>query len=75
MGKVMTTITLKINEKSKAGKMLKDLIEFFSKDKNDVEIVPEKSPYNAKFVKEVLNSVASKKRYEVKNVDELWESL
>lgn len=35
----MTTITLKINEKSKAGKILTGMIELLSKNKNDVEIV------------------------------------
>ena len=32
-------ITLKINEKSKAGKLLASMIELFSKNKNDVEIL------------------------------------
>lgn len=32
-------ITLKINEKSKAGKLLSSMIELFSKNKNDVEIL------------------------------------
>jgi triosephosphate isomerase len=32
-------ITLKINEKSKIGKLLATMIELFSKDKNDVEIL------------------------------------
>jgi triosephosphate isomerase len=32
-------ITLKINEKSKVGKLLATMIELFSKDKNDVEIL------------------------------------
>jgi hypothetical protein len=35
----MTTITLKINEKSKAGKILTGMIELLSKNKSDVEII------------------------------------
>lgn len=35
----MTTITLKINEKSKAGKLLTAMIDLFSKNKSDVEII------------------------------------
>lgn len=35
----MTTITLKINEKSKAGKLLTGMIELLSKNKSDVEII------------------------------------
>jgi hypothetical protein len=39
----MTTITLKINEKTKAGKILTAMIELFSKEKKGVEIVDNKS--------------------------------
>jgi antitoxin component of RelBE/YafQ-DinJ toxin-antitoxin module len=35
----MTTITLKINEKSKIGKIILDLINFSSKEQKDVEVV------------------------------------
>ncbi len=35
----MTTITLKINEKTKAGKLLTGMIELLSKNKSDVEII------------------------------------
>jgi uncharacterized protein YggU (UPF0235/DUF167 family) len=38
----MTTITIKINERSKAGKTLKNLIEFFSEELKVVEIISEK---------------------------------
>jgi hypothetical protein len=47
----------------------------FLKDDNSVEIIKEKSPYNPEFVKMVKKSAASKKRYQVDNVDELWKSL
>jgi hypothetical protein len=35
----MKTITLKINERSKAGKTLLSLLDFFTSEKNGVEIV------------------------------------
>lgn len=35
----------------------------------------EKSPYNPEFVDMVNKAEKSKNRYEVKNVDELWENL
>ena len=35
----MTTITLNINEKTKAGKLLTAMIDLLSKNKSDVEIV------------------------------------
>jgi hypothetical protein len=35
----MTTITLKINEKTKAGKLLTAMIDLLCKNKSDVEII------------------------------------
>ncbi|MFA7446617.1 MAG: DUF2683 family protein [Flavobacteriaceae bacterium] len=73
----MTTIT--INKRTKAGKLLFEMAKLLSEKEEGVVIKEndkeEKSPYNPEFVKEILDSAASKKRYEVKNVDELWESL
>lgn len=73
----MTAITININERTKAGKTLRNLIELFSKENNGVEIISDskKSPYNPDFVKMVLKEKASKKRHRVDNVDELWDSL
>lgn len=42
----MTTITLKINEKSKAGKTLLSMVHFFTEEKNGVEILKEPSERN-----------------------------
>jgi hypothetical protein len=69
----METITLKINERSKAGKLLKDLIGILS-DKSGVEIVDEESPYNPEFVAMVKKAAASKNRTEI-NPDDIWGSL
>lgn len=70
----MTTITIKINEKSKAGKTLKSLIEIFSKDNKDIEIISdEKSPYNPEFVAKIKKSAQDKGiEIDPKNV---WESI
>jgi hypothetical protein len=70
----MTTITLKINERTKVGKSFMAFIKAFSEKEKEIEIVPE-SVYNPDFVKMIKDSAASKKRYEVKNIDELWQSL
>jgi len=71
----MATITLKINERTGKGKIFMQFLKEFIKDEKSVEIIEEKSPYNPEFVKMVKKSAASKKRYQVDNVDELWESL
>jgi hypothetical protein len=71
----MATITLKINERTGKGKVFMQFLKEFLKDDKSVEIIEEKSPYNPEFVKMVKKSAASKKRYQVDNVDELWKSL
>lgn len=71
----MATITLKINERAGKGKVFMQFLKEFIKDEKSVEIIEEKSPYNPEFVKMVKKSAASKKRYQVDNVDELWKSL
>lgn len=72
---IMTTITLKINERSSYGKALLELIKVGINEKKGIEMVEEESPYNADFVKKVKESAASQERYEVKDVNELWNSL
>jgi len=70
----MTTITIKINERTKAGKALRNLIEIFSKEKNGVEIISEKDHYNEEFVEKILNSHKNDKRVVIET-DKLWESI
>ena len=74
----MATITLKINERSKAGKAgkaLKDLIDALAgKPQTGVEIVDEKSPYNPEFVKKIKKAEKEKGAV-MKNASSLWESL
>ncbi|MBU3658340.1 MAG: hypothetical protein FGM14_00565 [Flavobacteriales bacterium] len=71
----MATIKLKINERTGKGKEFMQFLKEFLKDDKSIEILEEKSPYNPEFVKMVKKSAASKKRYSVDNVDDLWESL
>jgi hypothetical protein len=77
----MSTVTLKINDETKAGKALLAMIEFF-KNQKGIELVDTKAnsadeehPYNPEFVKMVKKSAASKKRIEVTDVNKLWDSL
>jgi len=68
----MTTITLKINERTKAGKALLSLLEFFTKEGKGVEVID--TPYDPEFVAMVKNSAAGKKRTEI-NPEDVWGSL
>lgn len=69
----MTTITVKINERTKAGETLKDLIELFSKENKGVEIVSDESPYNADFVAKIRR--AEKQKSIKVDPNNIWESL
>lgn len=69
----MATLTIKINERSKAGKLLRDFLDLIS-DKPGVEIVEEKSPYDSEFVKMVKKSAASKNRTVI-DTNDVWGSL
>jgi hypothetical protein len=64
----MAIFTIKINELTKAGKTLQDLLELFSKQ-SGVEIIEEKSPYNPEFVKMVKKAAASKNRTRIDPVN------
>lgn len=68
----MTTITLKINERTKAGKALLSLLDFFTKEGKGVEVV--ETPYDPEFVAMVKESAASGEK-KVVNPDNLWGSL
>ena len=79
----MTTVTIKINERTKAGKAFMAILsEAFIKGADGVEIVQtdskklkkDKGAYNPEFVKMVLDSA---KRGDYKEVDpkDIWGSL
>lgn len=79
----MTTITLKINERSKAGKTLLNVLHFFTQEKDGVEVIESNlnqkkvtvdSPYNPAFVEMVLNAAKSKNRTIVTSKN-LWQSI
>lgn len=76
----MATITLKINERTKAGKAIKALIDVLS-SQNGVEIIEnsedkpvEKSPYNPEFVAKIK---AAEKRgnYTTLDPNDIWGSI
>lgn len=68
----MAIITIKINERSKAGKAFKVLLEVLTKQPG-IEII-EDNGYNPKFVKMVKEADASKNRTEI-NPKDVWGSL
>lgn len=68
----MAIITIKINERSKAGKAFKALLEVLTKQPG-IEII-EDNGYNPKFVKMVKEADASKNRTEI-NPKDVWGSL
>ena len=70
----MTTLTVKINERSSLGKAIVELLRSTAKESKAVEVVEEKSPYNPAFVAKVLNSYKNDKRTVIK-ADKLWESI
>jgi len=67
----MTTITLKINEKSKAGKLLTGMIELLSKNKSDVEIISTPNFETLKAMEDAKNG----KVIRAKNATELLSIL
>lgn len=74
----MTTITIKINERTKAGKALKNLIEFFSKEHKGIEIVSDKkSGYSAEFVQKIKKAEENIKKGKCVEIDpnDVWGSL
>lgn len=74
----MTTITLKINERSSYGKALLELIKVGIDEKKGVEMVEEDNPYSPEFmkmIKEAEEDIKAGRTTEVKDVNKLWESL
>jgi hypothetical protein len=69
---IMTTITLKINERTKAGKALLSMLEFFTKESKGVEVI--ETPYDPEFVAMVKRSASNKKRKTI-DPDNVWGSL
>jgi len=72
----MTTITIKIDERKKAGKTFLELLQLFQAQKNVVQIVEEKekSPYNPEFVKKIQKA-RTEKGGRIVNPKNIWEGL
>ena len=70
----MTTITIKINERTAEGRIFLELVNYFHSKKKSVEIVKEKSPYNPAFVRMVKDS-AKAKGGKLLNTEDVWGSL
>lgn len=76
----MTTITIKINERSKKGKAFLEFAKTFignDKDISFVESEDEKIPYNPEFVAEILERSKNldKKKLTRLNTDDIWGSI
>ena len=78
----MTVLTIKINQRTKAGKAFMAMSESFFKGVNGIEVIEEiakkdkklQSPYNSKFVKMVLDSAKTKNSLEI-DPNNVWQSL
>lgn len=68
----MTTITLKINEKSSLGKLFLEFVKTFVSEKKGVEIVKVPNAETLKAIEEVEKGIGVIK---AKNVDELFKKL
>ena len=67
----MQTITLRINENSKMGKVILDLIKISAADKKGVEIV---RTFNAETI-QAIEDVENGRTFKVKNSNELFKEL
>ena len=83
---IMTTFTIKINERTKAGKAFRAMTETFFKDAKGIEIIENKEEkedeiYNPEFVKMILergesiNDPEKRKNWKEINPKDLWGSL
>jgi hypothetical protein len=78
----MTTLTIKINERSKKGKAFLEFAKTFFDNEKDVEIIvsdskkamEEESLYNPEFVAMIKKAQKSKKRTVV-DPNDIWGSL
>jgi len=73
----MQTITIKINERSKAGIALKKMLEILETQPGVQIVEEERNPYNSEFVKKIKESEKQIKegKYKVVNTKDIWGSL
>jgi hypothetical protein len=69
----MATITLKINERTKAGQAFIEFVNQFVLTNKAVEVVEEKSPYDPEFVKKIKK--AQKQKGTIIDTNDVWGSL
>jgi hypothetical protein len=69
----MQTITIKINERSKAGIALKKMLEILETQPGVQIVEEERSPYNPEFVKKI--KAAEKQKGIVIDTNDIWGSL
>jgi hypothetical protein len=67
-------VTIKIDEKTKAGKTFKSLLELFAKEHKGVEIVADKEVYNPEFVAMIKKRVAEDKFITIES-ESIWDSI
>ncbi|WP_426064524.1 DUF2683 family protein [Flavobacterium sp. DSP2-3-1] len=72
----MTTIRLKINEKTKKGKAFLEMARVFFENSKEIVLIEEddKSHYNQEFVKKIKKASKEKGRV-MESAEELWESI
>jgi len=70
----MAIITLKINERTKAGQIFLAFVNQFVLTHKSVEVVEEKSPYDPEFVKKIKKAQKRADYIEV-NPNDVWGSL
>ena len=75
----MTTFTIKINERTKAGKAFRMLTETFFKGAKGIEIIEktdekEDEVYNPEFVK-MIKEADKRGNFTTVNPDDIWGSL
>lgn len=68
-----TMITIKINERTKAGRLVKELLSLL-KNEPGVEVMENESPMNPEFVKRI-NAAEKGKGREMTSAQELLESI
>jgi len=69
----MQTITIKINERSKAGIAFKKMLEILETQPGVQIVEEERSPYNPEFVKKIKD--AEKQKGIVIDTNDIWGSL
>ncbi len=73
----MTTITLKINEKTKKGKAFLEMARVFFTDSKEIELIEvseENNTYNRDFVAKIKNATKEEGRVMV-SAEQLWETI